>query len=61
MFALYNVGDTHEVDGVKCAIARVPMGDLELMRAQGWVDRVEDIGKSPEVKAAKKSKEKKDN
>lgn len=47
MYALYNVGDTHEVDGVKCTIARVVLGDLELYRSQGWVDSIEDLGNPP--------------
>lgn len=56
MYALYRKGRTHWVGDVQCEIVRVPLGDLEQYRANGWVDDVNDINKEPEVKKAVKSK-----
>lgn len=54
MFALYKEGDTHVVDGVKCQIVRVELGDLDIYRADGWKDNIEDLYKEEASKGAKK-------
>ena len=56
MFALYRKGDTHVVDGVKCEIVRVALGDLDQYRSEGWVDDIEDL--DPKAKKARIEREK---